>query len=250
MDLDGAMKDSFNSEVMGVDGILKGAANRLINADGSLPYKIIEENMVPTNRGEYVKRMRQNQEPTFTSNANDSSISGSSYNNSRQNSMYSNISDLSRSTSTHSSTSLMATSAGSSHPNHTHGDDDSFVSKIMGSLEDDMMIGNCHDIEQRSRRLSQESSSCESLTSNDFLTDSDDINDHHGLATFTSSSTANGLRAIGVETLLSGGSTGSTLMDKDYDEWIEEEWDLSQFLIAPPQPELDMINGFSSELQF
>ena len=113
-----------------------------------------------------------------------------------------------------------------------------------------MMIGNCHDIEQRSRRLSQESSSCESLTSNDFLTDSDDINDiNHGLGTFTSSSSAaSGLRAIGVETLLSGGS--STLMDKDYDEWIEEEWDLSQFLIAPPQPELDMINGFSSELQF
>ena len=111
------------------------------------------------------------------------------------------------------------------------------------------MVGNCHDLEQRSRRLSQESSSCESLTSNDFLTDSDDINDHlnNGLSAFTTSSSS-GLRAIGVETLLSGGS--STLMDKDYDEWIEEEWDLSQFLIAPPQPELDMINGFSSELQF
>ena len=112
------------------------------------------------------------------------------------------------------------------------------------------MVGNCHDLEQRSRRLSQESSSCESLTSNDFLTDSDDhFNDHlnNGLSAFTSSSSS-GLRAIGVETLLSGGS--STLMDKDYDEWIEEEWDLSQFLIAPPQPELDMINGFSSELQF
>ena len=108
-----------------------------------------------------------------------------------------------------------------------------------------MMMGNCHDIEQRSRRLSQESSSCESLTSNDFMTDSDDI--ENGLSTFTSSS-ASGLRAIGVETLLSGGSTGSTLMDRG--EWIEEEWDLSQFLIAPPQPELDMINGFSSELQF
>ena len=41
------------------------------------------------------------------------------------------------------------------------------------------MVGNCHDLEQRSRRLSQESSSCESLTSNDFLTDSDDhFNDH------------------------------------------------------------------------
>ena len=111
------------------------------------------------------------------------------------------------------------------------------------------MMGTCHDLEQRSRRLSQESSSCESLTSNDFLTDSDDINDHlsNGLSTFPSSSSS-GLRAIGVETLLSGGS--STLMDRDYDEWIEEEWDLSQFLIAPPQPELDMINGFSSELQF
>jgi hypothetical protein len=111
------------------------------------------------------------------------------------------------------------------------------------------MIGNCHEIEQRSRRLSQESSSCESLTSNDFLTDSDDINDiQNGLGTFTNSS-SNGLRAIGVETLLSGGS--STLMDKNYDEWIEEEWDLSQFLIAPLQPELDIgLNGFSSELQF
>ena len=113
------------------------------------------------------------------------------------------------------------------------------------------MMGNYHDMEQRSRRLSQESSSCESLTSNDFLTDSDDINDHHhGIATFSSSSSANSLRAIGVETLLSGGSTGSTLMDKNYDEWIEEEWDLSQFLIPPIQPEFDMTNGFSSELQF
>merc|ERR1711981_1230703 len=90
LDLDGAMKDSFNSEVMGVDGLLKGAANRLINADGSLPYKIIEENMVPTNRGEYVKRMRQNQERTFTTNANEINSAGSSYN-SRQNSIYSNI---------------------------------------------------------------------------------------------------------------------------------------------------------------
>jgi hypothetical protein len=251
LDLDGAMKDSFNSEVMGVDGLLKGAANRLINADGSLPYKIIEENLVPTNRGEYVKRMRQNQEPTFANNVSDSinGSSGNSYSSSRQNSIYSNISDLSRSTSINSSNSLLTSSG--SLPNHTNADDDSFVSRIMGTLEDDMMINNCHEIEQRNRRLSQESSSCESLTSNDFLTDSDDINDYLGSSTFASSSTANGLRAIGVETLLSGGSTGSTLMDKDYGEWIEEEWDLSQFLIAaPPQPELDMINGFSSELQF
>ena len=60
-----------------------------------------------------------------------------------------------------------------------------------------MMIGNCHDIEQRSRRLSQESSSCESLTSNDFLTDSDDINDiNHGLGTFTSSASASFLQIV------------------------------------------------------
>jgi len=196
--------------------------------------------------------MRQNQEPTFSNsssatNAANDSISnnlGSSYN--RQSSIYSNISDLSRSTSINSSSSLISNSGSSLQMNSA---DDSFVSKIMGSLEDDLMMGTCHDLEQRSRRLSQESSSCESLTSNDFLTDSDDINDHlsNGLSAFPSSSSS-GLRAIGVETLLSGGS--STLMDRDYDEWIEEEWDLSQFLIAPPQPELDMINGFSSELQF
>ena len=114
--------------------IISGAANRLINADGSLPYKIIEENMVPTNRGEYVKRMRQNQEPTFTTNANESSSAGSSYN-SRQTSIYSNISDLSRSTSINSSNSLTTNSSGS-FPNHiTNADDDSFVSRIMGSLE-------------------------------------------------------------------------------------------------------------------
>merc|ERR1711994_977596 len=136
------------------------------NADGSLPYKIIEENMVPTNRGEYVKRMRQNQEPTFSNsssatNAANDSISnnlGSSCN--RQSSIYSNISDLSRSTSINSSSSLISNSGSSLQLNSA---DDSFVSKIMGT---------CHDLEQRSRRLSQESSSCESLTSNDFLTDS------------------------------------------------------------------------------
>ena len=88
--------------------------------------------MVPTNRGEYVKRMRQNQEPTFTTNANDSSSGASSYN-SRQSSMYSNNSDLSRSTSINSSNSLTTNSG--SFPNHTNIDDDSFVSKIMGSLE-------------------------------------------------------------------------------------------------------------------
>merc|ERR1719411_1788917 len=123
------MKDSFNSEVMGVDGLLKGAANRLVNADGSLPYKIIEENMVPTNRGEYVKRMRQNQEPTFSTNnsaaANDSISNnlGSSYN--RQNSIYSNISDLSRSTSINSSSSLSSNSGASSLPNLMSPADDS-----------------------------------------------------------------------------------------------------------------------------
>ena len=111
-----------------------GAANRLINADGSLPYKIIEENLVPTNRGEYVKRMRQNQEPTFATNANEINSAGSSYN-SRQTSIYSNISDLSRSTSINSSNSLTTNPSGS-FPNHiTNADDDSFVSKIMGSLE-------------------------------------------------------------------------------------------------------------------
>ena len=108
-----------------------------MNADGSLPYKIIEENMVPTNRGEYVKRMRQNQEPTFSTNnsaaANDSISNnlGSSYN--RQSSIYSNISDLSRSTSINSSSSLSSNSG--SLPNHMSQADDSFVSKIMGSLE-------------------------------------------------------------------------------------------------------------------
>ena len=112
-----------------------GAANRLINADGSLPYKIIEENLVPTNRGEYVKRMRQNQEPTFANNVSDSinGSSGNSYNSSRQNSIYSNISDLSRSTSINSSNSLLTSSG--SLPNHTNADDDSFVSRIMGTLE-------------------------------------------------------------------------------------------------------------------
>ena len=94
--------------------------------------------MVPTNRGEYVKRMRQTQEPTFTTNAaaNDSisNTFGSSYTNSRQNSIYSNISDLSRSTSINSSSSLTSNS-GSSLPNHINSADDSFVSKIMGSLE-------------------------------------------------------------------------------------------------------------------
>ena len=118
--------------------VFTGAANRLVNADGSLPYKIIEENMVPTNRGEYVKRMRQNQEPTFSNsssvtNAANDSISnnlGSSYN--RQSSIYSNISDLSRSTSINSSSSLISNSGSSLQMNSA---DDSFVSKIMGSLE-------------------------------------------------------------------------------------------------------------------
>ena len=92
--------------------------------------------MVPTNRGEYVKRMRQNQEPTFSTNnsaaANDSISNnlGSSYN--RQSSIYSNISDLSRSTSINSSSSLISNSGSSLQMNSA---DDSFVSKIMGSLE-------------------------------------------------------------------------------------------------------------------
>ena len=94
--------------------------------------------MVPTNRGEYVKRMRQNQEPTFSNsssatNAANDSISnnlGSSYN--RQSSIYSNISDLSRSTSINSSSSLISNSGSSLQMNSA---DDSFVSKIMGSLE-------------------------------------------------------------------------------------------------------------------
>ena len=117
-----------------------------------------------------------------------------------------------------------------------------------------MMSGNHNDIELRSRRFSQESSSCESLTSNDFLTDSDElasVENRSAFATSTNSNNTGLTRAIGVETLLSGGNV-STLMDRDYDEWIEEEWDLSQFLIAPvpPTPELDIMNGFSSELQF
>ena len=94
--------------------------------------------MVPTNRGEYVKRMRQNQEPTFSTNnlaaANDSINNlGSSYN--RQSSIYSNISDLSRSTSINSSSSLSSNSGASSLQNHMSPADDSFVAKIMGSLE-------------------------------------------------------------------------------------------------------------------
>ena len=77
------------------------------------------------------------------------------------------------------------------------------------------------------------------------------VENSSAFATSTNSNNTGLTRAIGVETLLSGGNV-STLMDRDYDEWIEEEWDLSQFLIAPvPQTsELDIMNNFAADLQF